>query len=165
MKIREASRDDGRAIAELYNYYVLNTDITFEIEPRSPKQMTELIANVKGKGYPFLVADEGEEIAGFCYINNWLTRAGFRSTAELVVYIHRDHLRKGIATALSREILARAKDISSIHMIVSLVTMPSCERTVGILKHLGFNKEVELKEIGRKFNEWKDKELWALKFE
>jgi len=43
MHIRRATAEDAERIAEIYNWYILNTVITFETEVVSPEQMTKRI--------------------------------------------------------------------------------------------------------------------------
>ncbi|MGO9059548.1 MAG: N-acetyltransferase family protein [Candidatus Binataceae bacterium] len=38
IRIREATRADLSQITEIYNYYVIHTPITFDIEPYTPEQ-------------------------------------------------------------------------------------------------------------------------------
>nr|MBA3694987.1 N-acetyltransferase [Acidobacteriota bacterium] len=39
MNIRRANSDDAGQIAEIYNFYILNTHHTFETEPLSAEEM------------------------------------------------------------------------------------------------------------------------------
>lgn len=162
MNIRQASGNDGAAIAQIFNYYILNTATILEIEPLSPKQTTALITSVSGQGFPFYVVEDGGKIVGFYYLNNWLTRKGFSTTVELVVYVSHEHLHKGYASALTTHMIEKAKQNPAIHSVVSMVTKPSTDKSVGILKKFGFEKAAEFPEIGRKFNEWQHKEVWRL---
>ena len=45
MKIRPVSPDDAPALADIYNYYVQETVISFETEPLSVEQMRERIVS------------------------------------------------------------------------------------------------------------------------
>ncbi len=38
VKIRPAVRDDLPRLTEIYNYYIINTPITFDLEPFTVKQ-------------------------------------------------------------------------------------------------------------------------------
>ena len=46
MKVRPVSSDDAAALAAIYNHYVQNTVISFEIEPLSEEQMRGRIAQI-----------------------------------------------------------------------------------------------------------------------
>lgn len=43
MQIRRATTEDAAPIAKIYNWYVLNTIITFETDVVSPQEMTKRI--------------------------------------------------------------------------------------------------------------------------
>ncbi|RPJ23754.1 MAG: N-acetyltransferase, partial [Chloroflexi bacterium] len=52
--IREGIFSDAKAIAEIYNYYILNTVITFEFDPVTPEEITKRMEKYKEIG-PYLV--------------------------------------------------------------------------------------------------------------
>lgn len=160
MTIREATRSDGTAVAEIFNHYVLNTAVTFETEPLAPRQMAERISMVQNDGYPFYVLEHEERILGFCYLHHWNYRKGFRSTAEMVLYVRNDELHKGYATQLLEHLTANVSQFN-LHMILATVTMP-CDKSTGILSKFNFSKVGELREIGCKFGEFRNVEQWAL---
>ena len=57
MKIRRAKLTDAEQIAEIYNFYILNTHHSFEIEPVGFEEMKRRIAETS-ENYPYLIAEE-----------------------------------------------------------------------------------------------------------
>ena len=55
--IRIATVEDAESIQKIYAPYVLNTTITFELEPPTVKEMADRIRHTLEK-YPYLVAVE-----------------------------------------------------------------------------------------------------------
>ena len=48
--IREATFSEAKIIADIYNYYILNTIITFELDPITPKEITHRMEKYKEVG-------------------------------------------------------------------------------------------------------------------
>lgn len=60
MVIRPVLLSDAQAIANIYNYYILETCITFEEVPVTTAEMSQRIEGIARLGYPWLVAEERE---------------------------------------------------------------------------------------------------------
>lgn len=162
MKIREATRSDAMAIAEVFNYYILNTAVTFEIEPLTPHQMEDRIAQINNDGYPFYVMeDDNRKVVGFYYLHYWNYRKGFHSTAELVIYVRHTCVHHNIASQLLEHLLANVGKYG-FHLLIATVTVPT-EKSTGILQKFNFHKAGELLEIGQKFGKMRNVEQWVLK--
>lgn len=65
--IRPAKLDDAEVLSEIYNYYILNTVVTFEEQPITASEMSSRITEVVDAGLPWLVAELNQGIAGFAY--------------------------------------------------------------------------------------------------
>ena len=64
--IRKATPEDAQAICDIYNYYVLNTIVTFEEDIVLADDIAERIKKVSEK-YTWLVYEQDEEIIGYAY--------------------------------------------------------------------------------------------------
>ncbi|MCL4517813.1 MAG: N-acetyltransferase family protein [Thaumarchaeota archaeon] len=122
VKLREAREDDLQGILEIYNDAVLNSTATFEIEPFSLDRRKTWFSSHGGK------------IAGYCCISPFRQSAGYRRTAELSVYVHKESRRKGLASLMVEEIIARARDLG-FHSIVSCIA-GSNEASIKLHEHL-----------------------------
>jgi phosphinothricin acetyltransferase len=78
--IRRVKAADAAAIAEIYNYYIENTAITFEEDPLAPEAMARRIGEIGAK-YPWFVLEEGGVAAGYTYVNTWKDRFAYRFAA------------------------------------------------------------------------------------
>ncbi|MBL4672621.1 MAG: GNAT family N-acetyltransferase [Arenicella sp.] len=63
--IRRAKLSDAGALSDLYNYYILNTVVTFEEQPITALDMLSRIAEVTDAELPWLVAEQNHAIVGF----------------------------------------------------------------------------------------------------
>jgi len=59
IRIRTAEREDLPRITEIYNYYVLHTPVTFDVEPYTTERRMPWFAQFEAKGrHRLLVAEE-----------------------------------------------------------------------------------------------------------
>ena len=83
--LRSAKVTDAPLIADIYNYYVDNTCITFALEHSTPQIYANMIAAEK---YPFLVAETDDgQLSGFIFAHELRSRGAFRWDVELTVYL------------------------------------------------------------------------------
>ena len=64
--IRPVKFTDAKQISDIYNYYVLNSVVTFDETPFTEADFKERIFSVF-KQYPFLVYEEEGRILGYAY--------------------------------------------------------------------------------------------------
>lgn len=160
MKIREVRLDDAAAIAAIYNYYVLNTTVTFEEEPVSADEIGRRINKVTAN-YPWLVAvDDDGKVKGYSYAGTWHHRSAFRYTVESTIYIANDAHGMGLGKTLYSALLERLK-IQGVHSVIGSLGLPN-PGSVALHEKLGFEKIAHLKEVGWKFEQWLDVGYWEL---
>jgi phosphinothricin acetyltransferase len=159
MMIRPVNTADAPAICGIYNYYIVNTAITFEEDPISSAEMDRRIRDVTAN-YPWFVREEGGEILAYAYVNKWKERAAYRYAAELSIYVQHGKVGQGIGGKLFAHLLEAVKQ-TEIHALVSGITMPN-ERSISLHEKFGFRKIAQFNEIGFKLNTWLDVGYWEL---
>lgn len=97
--LRIATTQDAAQIQAIYSDYVLNSAITFEIEPPSVDEMAGRIEKTLAK-YPWIVAEDDGQILGYCYAGAFKGRAAYDCSVETSVYVKRDIRTRGIGRAL-----------------------------------------------------------------
>ena len=157
--IRPVCPGDAPAIAEIYNYYITGTAITFEEEALPVQEMENRIRDISAQ-YPWLVREEAGQVAGYAYISKYKDRVSYRHTAELSIYLRNGLEGKGMGTALLSRLLG-AIDRGKIHVLVSGITLHN-ERSVALHEKFGFAKAAHFHEVGFKFNKWLDVGYWEL---
>jgi len=158
--IREINVADASQICGIYNYYIENTVITFELEPVDLAEMTRRISEIT-KVYPWIVYEENGEIIGYAYASGWRSRPAYRSTTETTVYLKRGYERKGIGRELYRELLNRMKQ-RNFRIAIGCITLPN-DASVLLHEKFGFTKVGHFPEVGYKFEQWLDVGFWQLK--
>ena len=157
--IRSVEPRDAREICDIYNFYIINTDISFEEQPVSIDEMEKRIREVTAM-YPWLVAEEGGKILGYAYSNKYRERSAYRYTAELTIYMKNGEEGRGYGTELMRRVIEETRG-RGIHTLISAIAIPN-ERSVSIHEKFGFEKVGHLKDVGFKFDHWIDVGYWEL---
>lgn len=157
--IRTAKITDAPAIAEIYNYYIENTVISFEEKEVTPTEIEGRISNTLKVG-AWIVDEEDGKIRGYAYFTPWRTRTAYRHSAESTVYVNKDSFRKGIGRELYRVLIKIAKE-QNLHRLIGGIALPN-ERSQGLHENMGFKKVAHFTEVGKKFGEWVDVGYWEL---
>jgi L-amino acid N-acyltransferase YncA len=151
--IRLAERRDVPGILEIYAPFILHTAVTFEeIVPDEEsfwKRIQEIMTEL-----PFLVCEIAGRIAGYAYASGYRSRASYRWTKEVSVYIHPDFHRRKIADALYTSLneMVRYQGIAD---LLAIITMPN-ESSVAFHENFGFRKCAEFSKVGYKLNKWQN---------
>lgn len=155
--VRTATLTDAAAIADIYNYYIVNTTVTFEEEPVTVEDMQARMTEVLEK-YPWLVYEQDGRVIGYAYAGAWKSRCAYRYSVESSVYLQHGLSRKGIGSALYSELLMRLKDLK-LHGVIGGMALPNDE-CIALHKKFGFVQVAHFKEVGYKFNQWIDVAYW-----
>ena len=157
--IRAVRIDDAKQLADLYNYYVRNTLITFEEVELSEADYQERIKKISAD-YPFLVYEQNDEILGFAYGMKWRERSAYRYALESSVYVKQDSFGQGIGSKLYTELFIHLK-AQGCKQVIGVITLPN-ETSVHMHERFGFIKAAHFKSVGIKFNTWCDVGFWQL---
>lgn len=157
--IRYVTSCDAQRICDIYNYYVLNTAVTFETEAVGADDMGSRIANISDK-YPYYVYEEEGQVVGYCYLSTWNGRCAYRTTAEVSIYLDNVHQGKGIGTKLMNHLLENI-DPKKTHTLIAGIALPN-DSSVALHEKYGFRQISHFREIGHKFDQWRDVGHWQL---
>jgi L-amino acid N-acyltransferase YncA len=157
--VRQCHTSDAAEIAEIYNFYIRETVVTFEEEPVTDAEMARRIAEVTAS-FPWLVWEESGSLAGYAYAAPWKSRAAYRHSVEATIYLDRDHVGRGIGTQLYEALIWELRDMG-VHCVVGGAALPNAA-SVALHEKLGFSKVAEFSEIGRKHGKWVNVAYWQL---
>jgi len=160
MKIRRVEPTDAFEITSIYNYYILNTIITFEEEMINVAEMEKRIRSISSD-YPFLVAADEDSIIGYAYATAWKTRSAYRYSAEVTIYLKHDKVGVGIGFKLYSALIDELKR-TKLHVLVGGIALPN-HASIALHEKLGFKKISQFEQIGFKFGKWIDVGYWELK--
>lgn len=154
MLIRDAESRDAAACAAIYAPYVEQTAISFESVAPSPEEMADRIAAAQ-REHAWLVAElDGGGVVGYAYGGPYKTRAAYRWSCEVSVYVARDRRRTGAGKALYTNLFARLADLGY-HTAVAGMTQPN-EASAALHRAMGFEPIGTYRRIGWKHDAWHD---------
>jgi phosphinothricin acetyltransferase len=163
MRIRPAERGDLPRITEIYNYYVLNTPVTFDVEAYTVERREAWFAQFSAAGrYRLLVAEEDGVVMGYAGATQFRPKAAYETTVETTVYCTPEAVGKGMGTRLYA-VLFEALRGEDIHRFVAVYALPNAA-TDALHRRFGFRVVGVFSENGRKFGKYWDVcwvERWA----
>ena len=158
-RIRSAERRDLARLAEIYNYYVLNTSVTFDVEPYTVERREAWFMQFSATGrHRLIVAEENGIVMGYAGTTRFRPKAAYETTVETTVYCAPEAIGKGLGKRLYTELFAVLKG-EDIHRFVAVYVVPN-PATEALHRRFGFRVVGVLSENGRKFGKYWDV-CWA----
>lgn len=129
IKIRMATKEDAPALLEIYTPYVLETAVTFEIEPPSLEEFSARVERVLER-YPYIVAEKDGLILGYAYAQAFRPRAAYAHSAETSIYVRKDLRSRGLGRrmyeALAKLLLLQTYSIWKRASLIAIPLMNMC---------------------------------------
>ena len=147
--IRNVEVEDAAQIAEIYNYYIKNTLVSFEESPLHSEEMASRIEEISSS-LPWLIYEEQNRIAGYAYASKWKGRCAYRYSVESTAYLQPEAGGKGLGSKLYKALLDELKD-GGYHTVIGGISLPN-EASIGLHEKFGFKKVAHFSEVGFKFN-------------
>jgi len=153
--IRRGEPGDLPALLEIYNHYVRETPVTFDIEPRTLAQRKTWFDSFAAKGrYQCFVAIRNDKAIGWTNSHPYKDRAAYDTTVASSIYLAPDATGQG----LGRRLYAALFDAlagEDIHRVFGGITLPN-EPSVRLHGSFGFEPVGVYREVGRKFGRYWD---------
>jgi L-amino acid N-acyltransferase len=155
LNVRNAEISDVPAVLKIYNEIIAHSTAVYTSEPRSLEDRLEWFKDRVAKGFPVLVADDGNNIAGFATYGEWRgSWAGYFYTVEHSIHVAAGLRGQGVGSLLMQALIERAKEQGK-HVMLGGVDATN-EQSLKFHCSLGFEPVSHFKEVGRKFDRWLD---------
>jgi len=154
--IRAAAAADLPALTGIYNYYVVHTTITFDLQPFTPEQRRPWFDEHAAHGrHRLLVAqDDAGGIVGYASTSRWRPKPAYATTVESSIYCHPDAAGRGIGTRLYEALFSAIAD-EDVNRIVAGVSLPN-PVSIALHERFGFKRVGVFSAVGRKFDRYWD---------
>ena len=107
--IRPVRESDAARLAQIYNYYIVNTTVTLELEPITADEMARRISEISAS-YPYFVYEKDGIVLGYTYAHPWKTRAGYQGhSLETTIYLDVEARHMGIGRLLVEHLEATCR--------------------------------------------------------
>ncbi|MBJ6368300.1 N-acetyltransferase [Snuella sp. CAU 1569] len=160
--IRPVRTEDSDQLLGIYNYYVVNSIVTFDLKPFALSEFEEKVHAISA-AYPFIVFEDNDRILGYAYASKWREKPAYNFTVESTVYVRQDAQGKQVGSKLYTELLRLLRQ-GNYHVVLGSLTLPN-EASVKLHEKFGFEKVAHFKAVGLKFGKWLDVGFWQLQLD
>lgn len=157
MLVRAALPEDAARCAEIYEPFVTDGWVSFELVAPDAAAMANRIAE-NSASHAWLVAKVGGHIAGYAYGSPHRTREAYASSCDVAVYVDPAFARQGVGRALYSELLPLLR-VRSFHAAFAGIALPN-PGSIALHEALGFEALGIYREVGWKMGGWRDVGWW-----
>ena len=157
--IRLATERDAGAVADIYAPNVTGTVVSFEAEPPDAEEMRRRVEATLER-YPWLVCERQGRVLGYAYAGAHGSRAAYRWSVDVSVYVDGEAHRTGVGRALYASLFA-ALELQGFYNAYAGATLPN-PASVGLHEAMGFRPVGVYRGAGYKMGAWHDVGWWHL---
>lgn len=156
--IKDVTEADAEELLDIYEYYVLNTAVSFEITTPSVDEFKERIRTISAS-YPYIVAVKEGRIEGYAYAHSFVGREAYSHSCEMTIYLRKESQGRGLGRMLYEALEERLKDMGIINLY-ACIGVPDQEdeyltfNSRDFHEHLGYKTVGMFRNCGRKFGRW-----------
>ena len=162
--IRHAQHADVSEIFAIYNHYIVNTHITFHIEPLTLEQRVCWFEQFSDMGrHQCFVATLNSELIGWASSTPFKDRAAYETSVETSLYLAPQATGRGIGGGIYGTLMA-ALVRANVHRAYAFVSQPN-PASVRLHERSGFVCMGRYHEVGRKFGRFWDVAVYERKMD
>jgi phosphinothricin acetyltransferase len=159
MEIRLATENDAAGLQAIYAPIVLTTFTSFETqEPTVAEMRARVLATLPR--FPWLVAVDGDFVAGYAYASRHKERAGYLWSVDVSVYIHAAHRGAGVGRRLYTSLFEQLRSQGFVNAYAG-IALPN-DASKHLHEAFGFSPIGVYRNVGYKLGAWRDVGWWHL---
>jgi phosphinothricin acetyltransferase len=161
--IRFVEPRDLSPLTKIYNYYIAETPITFDVTPYTEEARRPWLEKFTSGGpHRCFVAEMDGQACGWASTGLFRPKAAYDRSAEVSVYLAPERQHQGLGTALYKTLFESLAD-SGFHLALAGITQPN-PGSAALHRRFGFQTVGVFHEVGWKFDrywdvEWLEKRL------
>jgi L-amino acid N-acyltransferase YncA len=158
-RIRAATPADAEPLLAIYRPVVLDTAVSFELEPPAVAEFRARIEESLAR-FAWIVAERDGAPIGYAYATAHRARGAYRWSVETSVYVGERQRGQGVGRALYDALLPiLARSYCNAY---AGITLPN-DASVALHRAAGFEPVGVFRAVGRKFGRWHDVSWWHLR--
>ncbi len=156
--IRTANSTDIPAITRIYNHYVRETHITFDLTEKTETDRAAWLEQFTGnQRHQLIVGEVDGSVIGYACSGTFRTKPAYDRSVETTIYLDHTAGGKGYGLALYQHLIDSLSQ-TDVHRCYGVIALPN-DASVALHRRLGFVEKGRLTEVGFKFDRYWDT-LW-----
>jgi len=125
-----------------------------DAETPQPDDLRDRRKNLRNRRFPHLVATRNGEVVGYAYVVLFRKRPAYRFTVKHSIYIHHDHVGRGIGQILMKELI----DVCAAAGFRQIIGYIDADNTASLALHekFGFARVGLLPGVAYRHGRWAD---------
>ncbi len=151
--VRAARPADLEALTAIYNHYIVNTAITFDLEPFTLDQRREWLSHYaeSGRHRLFVAACDGA-VRGYACSSRFRPKGAYDPSVEVSIYLAPEYTNRGLGARLYT-VLFDALRSEDVNRAYAGITLPNAA-SIALHRRFGFAEIGVYSEVGRKFGRY-----------
>jgi phosphinothricin acetyltransferase len=164
IEVRRATIEDASQIHAIFSHYVHTSVATYYHTPPPLSLIRAKIErSVSNQCFPFFVAVHGDTVVGYAYGSEYRVVDGYNHVIEDSIFIHPDHLQKGLGRTLLGTLIEACKVQGYKRMIAVFgAGREELPGTFRLHEGFGFREVGRLLGVGEKFGRTLDTPILQL---
>jgi len=154
--VRPSRDSDVEAMVAIYRHHIrrgIEEGVDDSGTPE-PEDLRDRRKNLRSQRLPHLVATHHGEVVGYAYVVLFRKRPAYRFTVKHSIYIHHDHVGRGIGRLLLQELV----DACAAAGFRQMIGYIDGDNTASLTLHerFGFAKVAHLPGVAFRYGRWSD---------
>jgi L-amino acid N-acyltransferase YncA len=156
IEIRPSRDADVDAMLAIYRHHIRRgiEDALDDSGILEPDDLRERRKSLRNRRFPHLVATSRSEIVGYAYGVLFRKRPAYRYTVKHSIYVHQDHLGRGIGRLLMHELID-ACAAAGFRQMIGYIDADN-KASLGLHQSFGFSTAGLLQGVAYRYGRWAD---------